>query len=128
MAEPHRSARTRAIGRHVGFLYRSFPNPSAAHLGPSPVSSRRCPAFFTNGTYRLYLAPGGDRRDAPYARGEADACMIVAGAQAGMYFVWRPGYPALSPSLVSSMGRSSASANQLADDSAPGRSVEGLRR
>jgi hypothetical protein len=54
------------------------------------------PEFFTTGTYRRYLAPAEIVATLPYARGEADACMMWQ-ALSGIYFRLAGGYPALSP-------------------------------
>ncbi len=94
MAEPHRSARTRAIAGMLVFVS-LFPNPSA-RIWAEPGAVAPPPAFFTNGTYRRYLAPGEIVATLPYARGEADACMMWQ-ALSGMYFRLAGGYPALSP-------------------------------
>jgi hypothetical protein len=72
-----------------------FPNPSA-RIWAEPGAVAPPPAFFTNGTYRRYLASGEIVATLPYARGEADACMMWQ-ALSGMYFRLAGGYPALSP-------------------------------
>jgi hypothetical protein len=94
LADPRRGARARAIAVILVFVS-LFPNPSA-RIWAEPGAVAPPPEFFTNGTYRRYLAPGEIVATLPYARGEADACMMWQ-ALGGMYFRLAGGYPALSP-------------------------------
>jgi hypothetical protein len=94
ISEPRHSARARAITGAI-VLASLLPNPSA-HTWAPPGAVAPPPAFFTNGTYRHYLAPGEIVATLPYAQGETDACMMWQ-ALSGMYFRLAGGYPALSP-------------------------------
>jgi hypothetical protein len=94
MAEPRRSARTRAIAGAL-LLASLLPNPSV-RIWAEPGTVAPPPTFFTNGTYRHYLEPGEIVATLPYAWGEADTSMMWQ-ALSGMYFRLAGGYPALSP-------------------------------
>jgi len=72
-----------------------FPNPST-QIWAAPGAVAAPPTFFTNAMYQRYLVPGEIVATLPYARGEADACMMWQ-ALSGMYFRLAGGYPALSP-------------------------------
>ncbi len=94
MAEPRPSGSIRAMAAAI-VLASLLPNPSA-HTWSEPGTVAPPPEFFTTGIYRRYLAPGEIVATLPYARGEADACMMWQ-ALSGMYFRLAGGYPALSP-------------------------------
>ncbi len=94
MAEPRRGTRTRATAGAI-VLASLLPNPSAYTWAP-PGAVAPPPTFFTNGTYRRYLAPGEIVATLPYARGETDQSMMWQ-ALGGMHFRLAGGYPALSP-------------------------------
>jgi hypothetical protein len=94
MTEPRRATRTRATAGAI-VLASLLPNPSAYTWAP-PGAVAPPPTFFTNGTYRRYLAPGEIVATLPYARGETDQSMMWQ-ALGGMHFRLAGGYPALSP-------------------------------